>query len=363
MKGLLWWPVAFQLVLLAFMGWLARRVQLSKQRQNALLDELAPGAGCRWFRVQVSRPETFSRYLKLLPFEGPGLLIDSGEVVRVVADLWNGQRLDQTMPKQSLQIEWAVGSPIATRLQCLRLKGSGSELMVGADVGMNAHASRDATADLFRSLQPGRPLPAQAVGDFALDGNRATAIATGVLFALLFFAGVDAMANDHELLSETVFFAMPMFGELAVLPLVGVLLALPLYPILRRQRVPVAESAGLTLLIALAMALAAVPAAKRLDQLLAPEAQPVAYRLVGDTSLQPLQPGPPAGHFPELKSYWAQFERGSEHSFMLVHGPLGLWQLDRSPLHEKTRAFYGKGEKASQQQQAASASRGASSQP
>lgn len=348
MKGWAFWlALALQLGLVAWLGWLVHRVRLGKQRQDALLDELAPGEGCRWFRIQVSRPEAFARRLKWLPFEGSGLLLDTGDAVRVVAHLWDGERLDRLMSKAALQIEWAGGNALSNPVHWLRLKGRGDELMVAADVGMNAHASRDGTADLFRALLPGKPLPPLAMGGFALDKNRASAIATGVLLALLIFAGVDAMANDHELLSETPFAVVPLFGDLAVLPLIGVLLALPLFPVLRRHHVPMAESAGVTFLMIIAMAIAAVPFAKRLDQTLAPAAQSAAYRLVGATSLQPVQPGLPALQFPELKEYWAQFERGSEHSFMLVHGPLGLWQLDRGPLNEKTRDFYANGAKAS----------------
>ncbi len=349
MKGWsLLWPLAFQMALVAYLGWMVRRIKQGKKSQDALLDQLVPGVGCRWFRVQVSRPAAFARRLKWLPFEGCGLLLDDGNTVRVVADLLDGQRLDLRLPKQDLQIEWASGSAPLARSHWLRMKGGGAEVMVTADVGMNARASRDATADLFRSLLPERPLPAQAGGDFALDKNRAAMITTGVLLSLLVFAGVDAMANDHELMSETAFAVLPLVGELAVLPLLGALAALPLYPLLRRHRVPTAESIGLTLLTALAMALAAVPAAKRLDQLLAPAPHSVVYRLVGSTTLQPKEAGPPVLQFPELKTYWAQFKMGSEHSFMLVHGPLGLWQLDRGPFHEKTRAFYANGEKAAQ---------------
>jgi hypothetical protein len=269
------------------------------------------------------------------------LLLETFEGVRVVADLWHGERLDRRVPRHALQIEWAGGGALLARPHWLRLKGGGSELMVRADVGMNFQAMRDATADLFRTLSPGRPLPDQAKRGFALEENRATAIASGVLLALLVLVGVDAMANDHELLSETPFFILPLVGELTVLPLLGALLALPLYPVLRWQRAPRAESGGLTCLMIVAMALAAVPVAKRLDQMLAPAARAVAYRLVGGSSLVPVQPGPPSVQFPELKQYWAQFEPGSEHLLMLVHGPLGLWQLDRAPLHEKTRAYYG----------------------
>lgn len=332
MKGwALWLLLALQLVLVVWTGCVAHRLRLGKQRQDALLDELAPGAGCRWFRVLVSRPEAFARRLKWLPFEGPGLLLDTGDAVRVVANLWSGERLDWLSPRSTLQIERADGGMAGIRSHWLRLKAGGGELMVAADSGMTARALPEATAELFRTLLPGQPLPSLALGGFALDKNRASAIATSVLLALLVFAGVDAMLNEHELLSEALF---------VVLPLLGVLLTLPLFPLLRRHRVPTAESAGVALLMAIAMALAVVPFTKRLDQMLAPTARSVVYRLVGATSLQPLQPGLPALQFPELKEYWAQFEQGSEHAFLLVRGPLGLWQLDRSPLHEKTRAFY-----------------------
>lgn len=341
MKGwAFWWPLLLQLGLMAWLGWYAYKLRTGKKKQDALLDELAPGAGCRWFRVRVSRPEALARRWKTLPFEGSGLLLDTGDAVRVVADLWDGERLDRLMPRSTLQIAWTGGGILGAGPHWLRLKGSGGELLVAADAGLNAHALRDATADLFRALLPGQPLPPLALGGFALDKNRASAIATGVLLALLLLAGVDAMVNELELLSDTAFVIVPLVGELAVLPLVGLLLALPLYPLLRHRQVPVAESAGLTLLMIIAMALASVPFAKRLDQLLAPPPQARLYRLVGPTSLEPLQPGPPALQFPTLKQYWAQFERGSEHSFLLVHGPLGLWQLDREPLFEKTRAFY-----------------------
>jgi len=42
----------------------------------------------------------------------------------------------------------------------------------------------------------------------------------------------------------------------------------------------------------------------------------------------------------DLVDYFHRFPAGSEHEFTLLRGALGIWQLDRTDLYARTRAFY-----------------------
>jgi hypothetical protein len=108
-----------------------------------------------------------------------------------------------------------------------------------------------------------------------------------------------------------------------------------------RGKVPSRESMVLSMLFVVALELSFLPVVKRVDQLLATDgAENYEYKLTKGANFEPLLAGPPVLKFPQVKEYWAQYDPGSVHRFVLVHGPLGLWQLDRSALNQQYHAFY-----------------------
>lgn len=320
------------LLMLAYLAWLVRHHRRTKRQQDALLDELAPGLapGQRWFRINLSRPAAFARRLKFLAFEAKGLLIDHGDELQAIAVLPDGARLDRRLAKESLR--WVGNAGIAAgNLHWLQIGAGDEALMITADTGFSALASREATADIVRVLAPRQPLSELARGEFALEKHAATRVAVAVMLGLLLYALGDIAFSEHQLLTRTLH---------AWLPPLAMLLALPLYPLLARRGVPGKEATWLTTLMAIMFSVASVPLAKRLDQALS--AGPVAtpYRLAHGALLKPVEPGPPDVSLRDVRDYWAQFEPGSIHELDIVHGPLGLWQLDRSRLNALTRDWY-----------------------
>ena len=88
---------------------------------------------------------------------------------------------------------------------------------------------------------------------------------------------------------------------------------------------------------------AALPLAKRIDQVLAGQsAQMHAYRISAPGKLEPVDTGLglPALDYARLKEYWAQFPDGTVYQVPLLRGPLGLWQLDHQVFDVPIKAFY-----------------------
>lgn len=314
-----------------------RHQRRTKRGQDELLKVWAPRLGShRWFRVNVSRPAAYARILKLQPFEGKGLLIDEGEQVRVVAVLGNGERLERTLPVAADAIRWVGNASLSSgNLHWLALGHVDDAVMVCADTGMNALLSREATSDILRALLPGQPLATGALQEFALEKNRAS-LAVAVLFVgVLCLTLGDIAFSEHELLEPR-----SLYFYTALLGMVGLLA----YPALHRSRVPAREAMVLSGLLAVALCGGLTRGALRLDQWLAGGAVATAYKLEGRAHLTPLQPGPPVVTLRQVHEYWDQFDPGTVHQLDIVHGPLGLWQLDRRQLNAVTRDWYQRSE-------------------
>jgi hypothetical protein len=320
--------------LLGFLWMALRRERRMKKLQDALLDEMLPGftAQQRWFRVNVARQDFFARWTRLFGFEAKGLLIDLGDRVRIVATCHDGERLERQLPKTPEAVRWHGNTGLrAANLHWLELGSAPDVLRVSADTGMNALASREATADLMRALLPQQPLGASARADFALEKHPGALAATVLALVLMVGALVDLTITEHQLLRPRGLF---LLGVPAAL--VGLLL----YPLLARRQVPARESWVLSGLVACGLAIAVPGAAMRLDQWLSAGPAATSYRLVEGARLQPVEPGPPEVSLADVREYWKQFEPGTLHELDIVHGPLGLWQLDRSRLNTLTRDWY-----------------------
>lgn len=167
---------------------------------------------------------------------------------------------------------------------------------------------------------------------FALERNRATRVALALIFVLIGYAIVDFLVN-----SET--YAVKPPAVLYVLAGVMVLLASGL--VLALNRVPQAESWGVSVVLGAAFAAALYPGLLRVNQLTDGEGlKPRQYRLEDYVLLKPVDPKLPDLTFIDFHEYWQQFPRGSQHEFLMRRGALGFHQVDMGPVHERMREFY-----------------------
>ena len=167
---------------------------------------------------------------------------------------------------------------------------------------------------------------------FALERNRASRAALALIFVLIGYAIVDFLIN-----SET--YAVKPPAVLYVLAGVMVLLACAM--VLALNRVPQAESWGVSVVLGAAFAAALYPGLLRVNQLTDGEGlKPQQYRLEDYVRLKALDPQLPDLLFIDYHEYWQQFPRGSQHEFLMRKGALGFHQVDMGPVHERMREFY-----------------------
>lgn len=322
------------LVWLLFLGslfWFVTRQRKLKRFQDERIRFWSDAGERQFYRVNFSRPAHFSRWFRLVPIEGKGVLLCTAQGLRLEGLTLRQEPLTRTYP---LQAQW-LGNPglRASNLHWLTL-GQGADLLyLTADTGLNATQSREATADIFRMIQGDAALPDVARHEFALDKHPATLKVVGLFFALVAFALVDGgfLNVNHELRSSG-----PALWLMVVLAPLGFLA----YPWLTRQKVPARESLVLSMLLGIGLEIAYLPGIKRLDEWLSDGPQAYAYTQSAPARFTPLTPGAPVLNLRRQPEFWAQFPVGSQHQFRLIHGPLGLWQLDRSELNPQMREFY-----------------------
>jgi hypothetical protein len=320
-----------------FIGALLVHVYLKSRRakksQNGLVKSLEGTDYLNWFRVKLSTPAFFRKRMKLVGFESSAVLVNTMDHVRVIAELRTGERLDRSYPKKELQLAW-IGNPglASSNMHWLSLGLGQQQIMISADTGFNAVQSREATADICRMIDPAFKLPELATSDFAIEKNKASLGLVAAFFGLLAFALIDGFfLNKYELVK---------YGNFLLLLPAMMVFAIPAYFFMVRNQVPSRESLTLSILFAMGLGIALVPVMKRADQLLAQTAQSYQYKLIKGGELQAVTAGPPDLYFRRTTEYWSQFEPGSLHEFKLIHGPLGLWQLDRGDLNADFRKFY-----------------------
>jgi hypothetical protein len=308
------------------------RMRSFKAAQDRLLASLDPATMGHWFRINLSRPKQ-NAWLHLLGFEAKGILVNLPDAVRVLAELPSGEKLDRTYRKGELGLRWFGNQGMSSgNLHWLVLGKGERELRICADTGLNAMGSRQATADMCRMIDPAYALPEAARHEFALERSPASLVTTGLLLAAMAFALADGLVlNPHHLVDTG--------HVLKGLPLV-LLVPVPLFLWMANSRVPMREAMVLSLVLAGALMAAYVPALMRLDQALAPEhGSEIAFTLQDGGMLVPVEPGPPPLDYTRHRDYWAQYDAGSVHRFELVHGPLGMWQVDLGPMKRRMREF------------------------
>lgn len=314
--------------------WLYIRVRRLKKYQNDLVASAPEHGSGRWFRINISRPSHFATLLKIVGFEAKGLLFDAADSIRVMAQVSSGEKIDQTYSKEALQMQWLGNKKLASaNIHWISVGADEKKLMIAADTGFYALTSREALADICRNIQPQFQLPEVAKIDFALEKNSASLGIVVSFFALIAFALIDGIfLNQYSLISLGNASWGIVFLSLA---------SIPCYFFLTKNSVPSRESLSLSSLLVVGLLTAFVPAVMRIDQLFSSNgSQSYDYKLQLPAFLDPVDVTAPHLKFPRLKEYWAQFDENSTHKFLLLHGPLGLWQADYSSLDEATRQFY-----------------------
>lgn len=314
------WAVALSVLVRGQLhAWRARR------GQDDILRAWTPGLGGRpWFRILLSRQVAIGRAYQAVPVDGRGLLIDEGSQLRLVACLGRGERLERVYQPGAANLRWFVtGGASSVSLHWLCIGPPDSMLLLCADIGRNPRQSKEATAAILRTLKPDEPEEAAAAHEVALDEKPAAQIVAGVFIGAVGLSVLDMAWSAHEVL------AMERLALIAAsLGMTGLLA----YRWLIRARVAALDAVVLCGFLVVGLAAGFARGALRLDLWLADGAVPTAYRLEGHARLVPVTPGPPQVSLPQFQAYWDQFDPGTVHPLDLVHGPLGLWQLDRRRL-------------------------------
>lgn len=331
--------------LLLYLFW---RVRLFKKQQQKILSQLK---GQRFWRINIARPEFMSRLMRISPYEASGVLIDDGDNIKIQG-FWqkSGKMVESVFPKSELFVEWLGNKSIRSgNLYWAQLKTAHGSLLISADTGMNALKSREGLEDIFRCVFPDYGLSEKEITDFALEKNPRTRLAMIVFFALMAFALMDTFVfSKYELTDHQLFglFSNPI--NISVL-LIGYGAALyVLYQYFIQGKVPARESLVLSSFLVMVFLLSLGPLAKRADQILAKtSSQDYTYHIVDGSRLEPKDSSLqlPNLRFPRAREYWAQFANGTEYKVPFLHGPLGLWQLDREKFYKPVQDFYQKTEK------------------
>lgn len=349
-KGLMWTQFALLIFVLATFLMVFRKNRRTKNEQDKLVDALK---GVRYWRINLARENFYQKWLRFMPFEAKGVLIDEGDSLRIKGHwLKEKNAFESRFQKSQCRVEWLGNRSIkAGNLHWAKLITERGTLLFSADTGINAQASREALADIFRSAFPEFALNSEQTSDFALEKNRRSLTLLLIMAGLgvggifnQFFASSWLELTDDQLVRILSF---PLTLPLALLASFGV--AWCLYLHLSKGRVPSRESIVLSMLMSLILLATAIPLAKRIDQILASSpSENQLYRVKKSGVLEPIatDKGLPKLRFPRSRDYWEQFPEGSEYPIPFVHGPLGLWQLDHSQFDPPLLAFYEKQEKA-----------------
>lgn len=115
----------------------------------------------------------------------------------------------------------------------------------------------------------------------------------------------------------------------------------PMLMLLWRSDLKREEALGLAVMVAAAAAFAAWPGSMRVNALTHDHgAIERTYVLQSGGQLHPSDPGPPVLDAPVDHGFWAAQPTGSEWTFHLYHGAVGVWQYDRRPLVDRVREHY-----------------------
>ena len=341
----LWCAYLLMLLLIVLQIPLLLRTSKAKKMQNQMVVGLQ---GQRCWRVNVAEPLFLQRLWRTATFQGKGVLIDAGEQLRLqVYWLKTGQQTDWVANKAQLKVEYlGTASPwTANSFSWASLHDGQQTLIFSPDIGVHPQSSREALADILRSVFPAYPLSAVQPQHFALEKNKRS-----LSLMVIFFVGVAALLLEQLFNTrfELIELQWSQWLRLAWLPVgvavVALLIAVGLYRFLRAGKVPANESIILAILLSGLAVFAAWPLTKSIDRFLAARDVQLYPYVLHDRKpyLLPAQQGlglPPLT-FVKSSDYWAQFPLGSQHQIPLLRGALGLWQLDHARFDPPLLAFY-----------------------
>lgn len=338
--------VGLLVVALAWLSWRYRR-------QKAVQDQLVEAVhGQRFWRVIVTREAHLKSAFFMPATQTRAVLVDAGDRLEL-RGRWasGGERFDLDISRGAADLRWAGTVGLQRQAWWLRLRTPIGELMIGPDHGWAPQGPRvrEAALDLLRTLAPER-MPGEAeTRDFALERHPRTVAVMVLMTVLALYALLDTFVFSRYELIESQLVSPLLDAGLAVRVFGGASVALGLvggaaWFWLRGGRVPVLESGVLAAMLTAAVAGAALPVLKRIDQSLASEpSKDYAYRLAGGAhEVRPVDAslGLPVLRFRRGREYWSQFPADAEVSVPLLRGPSGLWQLDHARFDPPIRAYY-----------------------
>jgi len=139
-------------------------------------------------------------------------------------------------------------------------------------------------------------------------------------------------------------FIVGRFQPLESLPLwpfaAAAMAGLPVVVLLSRGAPPT-ERAAIGGLVVVTLVAAAWPGTLRFNAMTAEKTR-TTYSALEFGLFEPADPEIPIIDLRDagLDEYWEQFPPGASHSFVLLKGDAGFWQLDPTPLYTRTREFY-----------------------
>ena len=337
-------------MLLAMLGiivYVGMRNRTMKRRQDLLVAQLK---GKRYWRINLASPAFFEQFLRLMPFEAKGVLIEDDDAFRVQGNwLKSGAAFESKVLKADCTVEWLGNKTLrAGNLFWAKLNTPKGPILFCPDTGMSALPSREALADIFRSAFPDFTLTANEEKEFALEKNPRSLAAVVIFLGLLLFALLDTYVfSSYELVDSQIFQILMQPLVLLGVPLGGLALIALLYRLFSTSNIPARESVVLSMMLAVVVAASSLPVLKRLDQVLA-DSPSVDYDYLV-TSVGHLEPVDKSQGLPKMKflranEYWAQFPAGSKYVIPFLHGPMGLWQLDHTRFDPPVMAYYDKHE-------------------
>lgn len=289
--------------------------------------------GARWHRVGLRRPEDFVRHFRMCPFQARAVLIEERTYLRLLGEFNDGETFDFRFTHDTMQVHWmgnrALGS---SNLHWFMLSDNGRSVILTADTNTGTLNSRQATVDIVRMIAPSYALPELATHGFRIETSLPALSILLLTFVILFLAAFEG-------------FVWNPYSLVGILPVIHLVLIAPpfvlaAYFFMLHHTVPSSNAMTLAAVFGLGIMVAGTPVLMRLDQFLDTDGpQPYTYTLGERSQLHAIGSDAPSLKVRQHSLYWNQIKRGSQYELTLIHGPLGLWQVDLRPLKEKYAAF------------------------
>lgn len=289
-------------------------------------------------QVWISNDQHHRRWAKIIPGTEIGFMVLTSEWITVHSINLQKERIKRRISRSQLRHEWIGSQSVKdANLHWFALFTNGSRLLFSAFTGMNALPSRPQTAEIYRNIV-GQHVQFDGVQEFALEKNPGSLVAM-ILMGLLF---VYAVADGFFLNPLEYVDGHPKNLSLSItLTTIGIsLFHLAAYQLIRRYSVPARESMVLTMFLGVALMMAVIPGAKRIDTALAEKPmQHYSYHMVREGIFEPDRQGLPKLTLQLRCDYWKQFEKDHTHTFPLQHGGLGFWQFDGRALDRRIAQY------------------------